>query len=114
MGIDGCTELQAHQVCEGCGESAARAGTAEEAVPLQVLLDTDKPEEYLRPVDSMFRNYPAVTLSSNQEKRCRNGNSFSVQMEPGTYRAYSKAGELLMLAKVEDNIMSTIKSFFEV
>ena len=113
-----CKDIGEALGCGGCMAELRRvqAGeyTAEEAVPLQVLLDTDKPEEYLRPVDSMFRNYPAVTLSSNQEKRCRNGNSFSLQLEPGTYRAYSKAGEFLMLAKVEDNIMSTIKSFFEV
>ena len=113
-----CKDIGEALGCGGCMAELRRvqAGeyTAEEAVPLQILLDTDKPEEYLRPVDSMFRNYPAVTLSSNQEKRCRNGNSFSLQMEPGTYRAYSKAGEFLMLAKVEDNIMSTIKSFFEV
>ena len=113
-----CKDIGEALGCGGCMAELRRvqAGeyNAEEAVPLQVLLDTDKPEEYLRPVDSMFRNYPAVTLSSNQEKRCRNGNSFSLQLEPGTYRAYSKAGEFLMLAKVEDNIMSTIKSFFEV
>ena len=113
-----CKDIGEALGCGGCMAELRRvqAGeyTAEEAVPLQVLLDTDKPEEYLRPVDSMFRNYPAMTLSSNQEKRCRNGNSFSLQLEPGTYRAYSKAGEFLMLAKVEDNIMSTIKSFFEV
>ena len=113
-----CKDIGEALGCGGCMAELRRvqAGeyTAEEAVPLQILLDTDKPEDYLRPVDSMFRNYPAVTLSSNQEKRCRNGNSFSLQMEPGTYRAYSKAGEFLMLAKVEDNIMSTIKSFFEV
>ena len=88
--------------------------TIEESVPLQVLLETEKPEEYLRPVDSMFRNYPAVTLSEKQETRCRNGNSFSVTMDAGTYRAYSKNGEFLMLAKVENGVMSTIKSFFEV
>ena len=113
-----CKDIGEALGCGGCMAELRRvqAGeyTIEEAVPLQVLLDTDKPEEYLRPVDSMFRNYPAVTLSSNQEKRCRNGNCFSLQLEPGTYRAYSKVGEFLMLAKVEDNIMSTIKSFFEV
>ena len=35
-------------------------------------------------------------------------------MENGTYRAYSQSGEFMMLAKVEDNIMSTVKSFFSV
>ena len=62
----------------------------------------------------MFRNYPQVTLSEKQETRCRNGNSFSVQMADGTYRAYSREREFLMLAKVESGVMSTIKSFWEV
>jgi hypothetical protein len=83
-------------------------------VPLQTLLDTQEPEKYLRTVDTMFRNYPEVKLTPNQEKRCRNGNSFTVNLAEGTYRAYSQSGEFLMLAKVEDSVMSTIKSFFEV
>ena len=78
------------------------------------LLASEDPGAYLRPGDSMFRNYPPVTLTENQEKRCRNGNSFTRPMADGTYRAYSQSGEFLMLAKVEDNVMSTIKSFFQV
>ena len=113
-----CKDIGEALGCGGCMAELRRvqAGeyTIDEAVPLQVLLETDKPEEYLRPVDSMFRQYPEATLSANQEKRCRNGNSFSVAMEAGIYRAYSKTGEFLMLAKVEDGVMSTIKSFFEV
>ena len=77
-------------------------------------MEEQEPEKYLRNVDTMFRNHPAVTLTPNQEKRCRNGNSFTVNLAEGTYRAYSQSGEFLMLAKVEDSVMSTIKSFFEV
>jgi tRNA pseudouridine55 synthase len=88
--------------------------TIAEAVALQELLDTEEPEKYLRSVDTMFRNHPAVTLTANQEKRCRCGNSFSVKLAEGTYRAYGHSGEFLMLAKVEDGVMSTVKSFFEV
>ncbi len=65
-------------------------------------------------MDTLFRDRPAVTLTANQEKRCRNGNSFSVSLADGTYRAYSATGEFLMLAKVEAGVMSTIKSFFQV
>ena len=83
-------------------------------MPLQELLDTESPGNYLRDVDTMFRNYPAVTLTPNQEKRCRNGNPFSVKMEEGSYRAYSQSGEFLMLAKVENGVMTTVKSFFAV
>ena len=88
--------------------------TIEESVPLLQLLEEEDPGKYLRTVDTMFRNHPAVTLTANQEKRCRNGNAFSVKLEAGTYRAYSQSGEFLMLAKVEDGAMSTVKSFFEV
>lgn len=113
-----CKDIGEALGCGGCMERLRRvqAGeyTIEEAVPLQELLDTAEPEKYLRSVDTMFRNYPAVTLTANQEKRCRNGTPFSVKMEDGTCRAYSQSGEFLMLAKVEDGAMVTIKSFFAV
>ena len=113
-----CKDIGAALGCGGCMASLRRvtAGeyTIEEAVPLQTLLDTTEAERYLRPVDSMFRNIPSVKLTVNQEKRCRNGNAFSVQLSDGTYRAYSQGGEFLMLAQVENGTMSTIKSFFEV
>ena len=113
-----CKDIGQALGCGGCMAALRRiqAGeyTAQEAVPLQELLETAEPEKYLRGVDTMFRNYPEVTLTANQEKRCRCGNSFSVKMEDGTYRAYGQNGEFLMLARVEDGVMSTIKSFFEV
>ena len=49
-----------------------------------------------------------------EEKCCRNGAAFSIKLEPGTYRAYSAGGEFLALMKLEDGVMSTVKSFFEV
>ena len=113
-----CKDIGEALGCGGCMAALRRveAGeyTAAEAVPLQQLLETENPEQYLRPVDSMFRNYPQVTLTPNQEKRCRNGNTFTMNLAEGTYRAYSQTGEFLMLAKVENGVMSTIKSFFDV
>ncbi len=113
-----CKDIGEKLGCGGCMESLRRVAageyTIDEAVPLQTLLDTEEPEKYLRDVDTMFRNYPAVTLTANQETRCRNGNAFSVSLAPGAYRAYSQDGEFLMLAKVDGGVMSTIKSFFQV
>jgi len=113
-----CKDIGLALGCGGCMESLRRlsagAYTIDEAVPLETLLESETPQDYLRPVDSMFAKHPAVTLTANQERRCRNGNSFSLALAPGTYRAYSQSGEFLMLAKVEDGIMSTVKSFFEV
>lgn len=113
-----CKDIGEALGCGGCMASLHRVSAGEytiaEAVPLQELLDTVEPETYLRGVDTMFRNYPAVNLTANQEKRCRNGNTFSVKLPEGTYRAYSQSGEFLMLAKVEAGVMVTVKSFFSI
>lgn len=112
-----CKDIGQALGCGGCMQALRRvqAGqyTIDEAVPLQVLLDAPDPEIYLRPVDTMFRDHPAVTLTANQEKRCRHGNSFSMPLSDGTYRCYGQSGEFLMLGKMESSVMSTIKSFFE-
>ena len=112
-----CKDIGQALGCGGCMGRLRRirAGeyTLQNAVPLETLLNAEHPEQYLLPVDSMFSNYPAVKLTPNQEKRCRNGNAFSVSLAPGTYRAYSQNGEFLMLARVEQGTMTTVKSFFE-
>ena len=112
-----CKDIGEALGCGGCMQQLRRTSageyTIEEAVPLEALLESENPEQFLRPVDSMFRSYPSLKLTANQEKRCRNGNPFSLSVPDGTYRAYSESGEFLMLGKVESGIMSTIKSFFE-
>ena len=113
-----CKDIGDALGCGGCMAQLRRvqAGeyTIQEAIPLMELLDCEDPQAHLRQVDTMFRNYPQITLTPNQEKRCRCGNAFSVKLEDGTYRAYGADGTFLMLAKVESGVMSTIKSFFEV
>ena len=113
-----CKDIGEALGCGGCMAALRRVTAGEytigEAVPLQELLDAQEPEKYLRPVASMFRGYPAVTLTDKQEQRCRNGNSFSMKLEEGTYRVYGQDGAFLALSKVGNGIMSTIKSFFEV
>ena len=113
-----CQDIGEALGCGGCMEALRRVRAGEygieDAVPLEQLLESETPEQYLRSLDTMFAHCPAVTLTANQEKRCRNGNPFSSPLPQGTYRAYSQSGEFLMLAKVEDGTMTTIKSFFEV
>ena len=113
-----CQDIGEALGCGGCMEALRRVRAGEygieDAVPLEQLLESETPERYLRSLDTMFAHCPAVTLTANQEKRCRNGNPFSSPLPQGTYRAYSQSGEFLMLATVEDGVMTTIKSFFEV
>jgi len=113
-----CKDIGEALGCGGCMAALRRVQAGEytiaESVPLETLLETEDPGQYLRGVDTMSREHPAVTLTEKQEARCRNGNSFTVALAEGTYRAYSQAGEFLALSKVNDGVMSTIKSFWEV
>ena len=113
-----CKDIGAALGCGGCMAAlrrvAAGSYTAGEAIPLETLIASSDPGQYLRGVDTLFAQHPAVTLTDKQTLRCRNGNSFSIDLADGTYRAYDKGGSFLMLAKVENGTMSTIKSFFQV
>ena len=113
-----CKDIGAALGCGGCMAALRRtsAGSYTEAgaISLSVLVDCENPAQYLQNVDTLFAQYPAVTLTEKQTLRARNGNSFSVDLTDGTYRAYDQNGEFLMLAKVEGNVMSTIKSFFSI
>ncbi len=113
-----CKDIGAALGCGGCMAQLRRvsagAYTEAEAIPLAQLVDCENPGVFLRNVDTMFIEHPAVTLTQKQALRCRNGNAFSIDLEDGTYRAYDQNGEFLMLAKVENGIMSTIKSFFNI
>ena len=113
-----CKDIGEALGCGGCMAAlrriAAGAYPIEQAIPLAELVAAEDPGKYLLPVDSMFTQYEAVKLTPNQEKRCRNGGAFTIDLPNGTYRAYSQSGEFLMLAKADEKVMSTIKSFFAV
>lgn len=69
-------------------------------------------EELLRPIDTLFAQYPALKIYGRKEQLCRNGNTFRLDGEDGTYRVYGEQGDFLMLGERTDNQMKTIKSFF--
>ena len=113
-----CKDIGEALGCGGCMESLRRvtAGeyTIQNAVPLQTLIECSAPGEYLLPVDSMFRQYPAVTLTEKQEKCCRNGVAFTTNLPEGTYRVYGQKGEFLALSHMVEGKLTTIKSFWAV
>ena len=113
-----CQDIGDALGCGGCMEQLRRTRAGEydlsQAVPLDALLESGDPAGYLRPVDNLVAQFPAVTLAATQETRCRTGNSFSLPLPEGRYRAYSQSGEFLMLAQISNGKMETIKSFFDV
>ena len=104
----------------GCGGAMSslrrlRAGAfrIEEAVTLEEML-ADGGAEKVLPLDSLFREYPALTVDEAQNRRVRCGNTIRMDAADGTYRLYDAGGEFLALAAAKDGTMTTIKNFFEV
>ena len=113
-----CKDIGEALGCGGCMAALRRvtAGeyTIENSVPLQTLIESENPGQYLLPVDSMFMQYPAVTLTEKQEKCCRNGVAFTYNLSEGTYRVYAQNGEFLALSHMVEGKLTTIKSFWTV
>ena len=82
---------------------------------VQQAADAGRAEELLLPVDALFSEYPAVALTAKGEKRCRVGNDYPVpETAGGICRVYGGDGAFLALARAEQGIGKTIKSFYEV
>lgn len=93
------------------GFSLERAVTMEQ---LEAAGERGEAESLLLPVDSYFADRPALTVSERQEKAIRNGAAFSLKGEEGEYRVYGPDGSFLMLGRLVNGLMTTVKSFFEV
>ena len=113
-----CKDIGEALGCGGCMAALRRVSAGEytisNSVPLQTLIESGDPGGYLLPVDSMFRQYPAVKLTEKQEKCCRNGVAFTTSLSEGTYRVYGGNGEFLALSHMVEGKLTTIKSFWAV
>ena len=112
-----CHDIGRALGCGGCMASLrrTRAGrfSIAESVPLETLVAAENPERYLLPVDTLFADLPAVTLTEAQLKPCRNGAAIPMEGQ-GRRRVYGPDGEFLMVGRLERGRLLTEKSFFEV
>lgn len=81
---------------------------------IQAFADRGEAQSLLLAVDSLFDEFPAVTLSAEQRKKCLVGAKFPFSAEDGDYRVYGPDGDFLMLGRIEAGEVRTIKSFFEI
>ena len=116
-----CHDLGQTLGCGGCMSSLRRVQAGrfrvDEAVTLsqvQQMADEGRAEELLLPVDSLFMQLERCTAGAAQEKKIRCGNPVKTGLADGDYRVYAESGEFLMLGRVENGVMNTVKSFFEV
>ena len=71
-------------------------------------------ESLFLPTDSLFMQFLPLTLNSEQYKKCLCGNSVPFSASDGNYRVYAPDGGFMLFGRVENGVLSTIKSFFEV
>ena len=111
-----CHDLGQRLGCGGCMSALRRtmAGVygLDRAFTLEQILAG---EAALLPVESLFADRPAVTLTEAQTRRCRNGNPVPhIALPDGEYRVFAPDGAFLMLGRCSGRTLYTVKSFFEV
>lgn len=116
-----CRDIGDALGCGGCMAALRRteAGrfAVDEAYTLEQIAEAAEGgtvERLLIPTDILFADYPSVTVSGEEEKRVRNGNTFRLHLPDTVLRLYSDRGEFLALARVTEGECNTIKSFYEV
>ena len=89
-----------------------------EASPLEDVVE--RGEALLRPLDSLFRQYPAYRIADAEtERRCRCGNPIRASgaapncaAPDGTYRVYGADGAFLALSRAEGGVLRAVRNFF--
>ena len=116
-----CSDIGDKLGCGGCMSSLRRVKAGVFSITqaytmeqIQAAADLGGLDGIIIPVDTLFTDKPKLTVNEFEEKKLRNGNTIKTESADGTYRVYSESGEFLLLAEVKDNLLKTIKSFFEV
>ena len=114
-----CHDIGAALGCGGTMASlqrvAAGAYALSQSATLEEIIENNNRESLLLPIDSLFQHHASLTLTASQEKCVRNGASFTFRGKvEGLYRVYGQNNEFLALCKLENGVLSTVKSFFSV
>ena len=112
-----CHDIGQALGCGGCMASLRRTMAAGYTLAESHTIDEvqSQGEALLRPVDTLFRQYPEYRIAHPRvEQLCRNGNAFTVKapLESGIYRVYGMEGDFLCLSRLENGQMTSIKNFF--
>ena len=114
-----CADIGEALGCGGCmaalERTAAGAYGLAQAHTMEEILAAEDKASLLLPTDSLFSAFPAVQVERVAEQRLRNGAPVRVPGLPdGSCRVYSQSGEFLLLGRVREERLDTVKSFFEV
>lgn len=116
-----CHDIGAQIGCGGCMSALRRtragAFSIEQSHTLDEVLaaaEKGEAEQLLLPVDTLFSELKAITLTGPQEKALRNGVRYTCPLPDETYRLYGTNGAFLALGKPVEGKMCSLKNFFEV
>ena len=111
-----CHDIGAALGCGGCMSALTRTMAAGFTIDEAVTLDDaqERGDKLLRPVDSLFRQYPAYRIDyAEAERRCRCGNPIrAFDSKDGMYRVDGRDGTCLALSRCENGVLTSIKNFF--
>ena len=113
-----CHDIGQALGCGGCMAALrrTRAGRYDiaQAHTLEEILSAPDPETLLLPVDSLFSDRPACTVNEAGERKLRNGASLrTAGLSDGEYRVYARSGAFLLLGRVRQGELTTVRSFFD-
>lgn len=114
-----CHDLGASLGCGGCMSSLRRTAAGcyglSHSHTMTFLTQCADPASLLLPVDSLFTDLPACTLTQAELPRCRNGADITrPDLGPGRWRVYAPNGDFWMVGCWKNGMLKTEKSFFEV
>lgn len=112
-----CHDLGQALGCGGCMAALRRTEASGFGIGEAVTLEdaAREGEALLRPLDSLFRVYPAFTIpNAALEKKCLCGNSLRVSLADGIYRVYGCDGTFLALSEARDGLLTSKRNFFSV
>lgn len=116
-----CNDIGASLGCGACMSSLRRVRAG--AFSVESAHSIDEVEnaanegqlvDIMLPVDTLFSALPELKVPESTANRLKTGNIIKISAADGDYRVYSDSAEFLLVGKVENGKLKTIKSFFEV
>lgn len=116
-----CNDIGASLGCGACMSSLRRISAG--AFSVESAHSIDEVEnaanegqlvDIMLPVDTLFSALPELKVTESTANRLKTGNIIKISAADGDYRVYSDSAEFLLVGKVENGKLKTIKSFFEV